>query len=60
MPPSLLARHGIIKLEMIGDFFQITQENVIRALMLSCSMIEPVVERLVDENFVAENARDMP
>ncbi len=60
MPPSLVAGRGIIKLEMIEDFFQITQKNVIRALMLSCLMIEPVVDRLVDENFVAEQATDIP
>ena len=53
MPPLLLAGCEIIKLEMIGDFFQITQENVIRGLMLSCLMIEPVLDRLVDEKFVA-------
>ena len=52
MPPSLLAGRGIIKLEMIGDFFQITRGNVIRGLMLGCLMIEPIVDRLVDENFV--------
>ena len=60
MPPSLIEGRWIIKLEMIGDFFQMTRGNVIRGLLLGCLMIEPTDDGLVDENFVDDYATVIP